>query len=173
MKKSPLAQMKERFTDKAGLLKAVEGLASGDLWIDRTNADKGLAHVSNAKLVKLHDTLTTVKKEFGSRAALITSILTAEKRPKDEGYKARLEKFSTPRLLDAQRSAAKRGNGAAAKDEAKPAAAPKKKAPAKAAVKAPAKKAPTKKAPAKKAAAAPAAKAPAKNAPAKKAAKKA
>ncbi len=61
MKKSPLAQMKERFTDKAGLLKAVEGLASGDLWIDRTNADKGLAHVSNAKLVKLHDTLTTVK----------------------------------------------------------------------------------------------------------------
>ena len=160
MKKSPFAQMKERFTDKAGLLKAVEGLASGDLWIDRTNADKGLAHVSNAKLLKLHETLSAVKKEFGSRAALIKAVMTAEKR-KDEGYSARLEKFSTPRLWDAHRAASKRAK--AAKAAAAP-AAPAKKAVAK---KAPAKKAPaaeTKKAPAKAARNAPkaAAKAPAK-----------
>lgn len=163
-KKSPLAIMKERFTDKAGLRKAVEGLASGDLWIDRTNADKGLAHVSNAKLVKLHDTLTAVKKEFGSRAALITAILTGQKRSKDEGYKARLEKYSTPRLLDTHRAkfaGAPKGEvgvEAAPEEGAKkaPAKASAKKTPAtasakKAPAKAVAKKAPAKKAPAKKA----------------------
>lgn len=173
-KKSPLAQMKERFTDKAGLLKAVEGLASGDLWIDRTNADKGLAHVSNAKLVKLHDTLTAVKKEFGSRAALIDAIAKSENRAKDDGYKARLEKFSTPRLLDAQRAATKRAKKAAAPKGSAKAAAPAKKAPA---TKATAEKAPAKKAarnaPAKAASAKAApAKAGAKKAPAKKAARK-
>jgi hypothetical protein len=152
-KKSPLAMMKERFTDKAGLLKAVEGLASGGLWIDRANADKGLAHVSNAKLLKLHDVLTAVKKEFGSRAALITAVLTAEKRLKDDGYKGRLEGHSTPRLLDALRAATKRAKHAPAPKAAAKAAPAAKKAPAKkaAAAKAPAEKAPAKKAPAKKA----------------------
>jgi len=160
-KKSPLAQVKERFTDKASLLKAVEALATGDLWIDRTNADKGLAHVSNAKLLRLHATLSTVQKEFGSRAGLITAILTAEKRTKDEGYKARLEAYPTPRLLDAQRAAAKRLKAASAPKrkpaaKAAPAAAPaakagaaKKAAPA-AKKAAPAKAPAAKKAPAKK-----------------------
>ena len=160
-KKSPLAQVKERFTDKAGLIKAVEALATGDLWLDRTNADKGLAHVSNAKLLRLHATLSTVQKEFGSRAGLITAILAAEKRSKDEGYKARLEAYPTPRLLDAQRAAAKR---------VKAASAPKRKVAAKAAPAASTKAAPAKAAPAKKGAPA---KAPAaKKAPAKAAAKK-
>jgi hypothetical protein len=154
-KKSPLAQVKERFTDKAGLIKAVEALATGDLWLNRTNADKGLAHVSNAKLLRLHATLSAVQKEFGSRAGLITAILAAEKRSKDEGYKARLEAYPTPRLLDAQRAAAKRVKAASA-PKRKPAAkaapaaaapAAKKTAPAKAA---PAKAPAAKKAPAKK-----------------------
>jgi hypothetical protein len=155
-KKSPLAQVKERFTDKAGLIKAVESLATGDLWLDRTNADKGLAHVSNAKLLRLHATLSTVQKEFGSRAGLITAILPAEKRTKDEGYKARLEAHPTPRLLDAQRAAAKRVKAASApkrKAAAKPAAAAAKAAPAKATSAqkgAPAKASAAKKAPAKK-----------------------
>ena len=167
-KKSPLAQLTERFTDKAGLIKAVEGLASGDLWIARTNADKGLAHVSNAKLLKLHATLSTVQKEFGSRAGLIMAILTAEKRTKDEGYKARLEKYPTPRLLDAQRAAAKRLKAASApKRKAAPKAAPAVKG---AAAKAVAPKGGAKKAaPAKGAAKKTAAK---KTAPAKKSAKR-
>jgi hypothetical protein len=107
MSKSPLAQVKDRFTDKAGLVKAVKALATGDLFIDRVNADTGLEHISNAKLLHLHDTLTAVKKEHGSRAKLIDAILKAEKR-KDEGYKTRLEKLSTPRLYDQYRAAARR-----------------------------------------------------------------
>jgi hypothetical protein len=112
MKKSPLALVKERFSDKAGLVKAVEALAQGDLWIDRVGA-RGLAHASNAQLLKLHDTLSAVKKEFGTRAALVDAVLSAEKRSKDAGLRARLESYSTPRLYDAYKSAARRARAAA------------------------------------------------------------
>ena len=108
MKKSPLAQVKEAFTDKAGLVKAVRDLAGGELFIDRVNADTGLDHVSNAKLLRLHATLTAVKQEHGSRAKLIDAILAAEKRTKDEGFRGRLEKQSTPRLYDHWKAAKKR-----------------------------------------------------------------
>ncbi len=47
-------------------------------------------------------------KEQGGRAALVSKILEAEKRTKDEGYKSRLERFPTPRLLDYYRAAVKR-----------------------------------------------------------------
>jgi hypothetical protein len=142
MKASPLAQVKDRFNDKAGLVTAVKELATDDLWRARLNEDKGWSTISNAKLLHLHEVLSTVKKEHGSRAGLIDAILTAEKRSKDDGYKARLERFSTPRLLD-QLKGAKTRQKAATKAE-KPAA---KAAPAKKA----AKKTAAKKAPAKKA----------------------
>ena len=41
MKKSPLTITKERFGDKAGLVKAVRELATDELWLDRVNAGKG------------------------------------------------------------------------------------------------------------------------------------
>ncbi|MDQ3032302.1 MAG: hypothetical protein M3Y87_07805 [Myxococcota bacterium] len=106
-KGSPLAQVKERFTDKDGLVAAVKDLAQGDLWIDRADEDKGLGCVSNKKLLRLHEVLTQVKSEFGSRDKLIGAILETEKR-KDEGYKTRLERLSTPRLMDSLRAARKR-----------------------------------------------------------------
>jgi hypothetical protein len=108
MIKSPLTAVKERFQDKAGLLKAVKELATEDLWIDRIDQNRGLDGISNKKLLRLHAVLSDVKKDFGSRAKLITAILTQEKRDKDEGFKARLERFSTPRLYDHYKSGAKR-----------------------------------------------------------------
>lgn len=114
MKSSPLAQVKERFNDKAGLVAAVKELAEGDLWIDRVDEDKGLDSVSNKKLLHLHDVLSKVKSEFGSRGALIGAILEAEKRTKDEGYKTRLERLSTPRLVDQLQAARKRAKAAEA-----------------------------------------------------------
>ena len=108
MIKSPLALVKERFQDKAGLLKAVKELATEELWIDRLDSDKGLDSISNRKLLKLHTLLGEVKKQFGTRAKLIAAILTQEKRDKDEGYKTRLERFSTPRLFDQYRAGQKR-----------------------------------------------------------------
>jgi hypothetical protein len=123
MKASPLAQVKDRFNDKAGLVAAVKELATDDLWRARLNEDKGWSTVSNAKLLRLHEVLSTVKKDYGSRAKLIDAILGAEKRTKDDGYKARLDRFSTPRLLDHLKGAKTREKAAAPKAAA-PAKAP-------------------------------------------------
>ncbi len=122
--KSPLAIAKETFGDKAKLVAAVEKFTGEDLWIGRTNKDKGLAHVSNAKLLRLHTTFSAVKEKFGTRAKLIDAILTAEKRTKDAGYKARIEAFPVPRLWDMFKSLEKRNKPAkpATKAAAKPAA---------------------------------------------------
>jgi hypothetical protein len=133
MKTSPLAQVQERFGDKAKLVAAVQALATEALWLDRLNAEKGLAKVSNAKLLKLHASLSKAKDEFGSRDKLIDAILTLEKRSADAGYKAGLGGHSLPRLLERHahsNRAAKKAAGA------EPAAAPAKK-PKAAKVKAP------------------------------------
>jgi hypothetical protein len=111
--KSPLSIVKERFQDKDGLLKALKELATEELWADRVDNDKGLDCVSNKKLLRLHAVLSEVKKSFGNRAKLVDAILTQEKRSKDEGFKARLERFSTPRLLDQYKSGQKRAKAAA------------------------------------------------------------
>lgn len=124
MKTPPLKAVKDRFGDKQKLVQAVKSLATDELWLGRVNEDKGLDSVSNAKLLRLHDTLTRVKKEFGSRAKLIESILTLSKRQKDAGLRASLEKHPTPRLLDLQTSAARRAKAA---PKAAPAKAPAKK----------------------------------------------
>ena len=146
--KSPLSTVKEKFGDKAQLVAAVEKFTTDDLWVARENKDKGLAHVSNAKLLRLHATFTAVKEKFGTRDKLIDAICELEKRTKDEGYKTRLGAYPVPRLWDMYQSAAKRAGGAekaakkaAAKGEKK--AAPPKKA---AAAAAPKKKAAAKKA---------------------------
>lgn len=115
MKQTPLAEVKERFGDKDGLVKAVKALAKGDLWLDRTNDDKGLDRVSNAKLLHLHRVFSEVTEAFGNRAALVSAILEVEKRTKDDGYKARLEAWPTPRLWDHYRAAKRRADRAAKK----------------------------------------------------------
>lgn len=133
---SPLAAVKDKFGDKAKLVAELEKFTKDDdLWVSRTNADKGLAHVSNAKLLRLHRTFSEVKEKFGSRAKLIDAILEVQKRTKDEGYKTRLTKFPVPRLLDLYRSASKRVSAANKPAAAKKKAAPVKKAAAKIAAK--------------------------------------
>ena len=120
--KTPLALMKDKFGDKAKLVEAVEKLTGEDLWVARTNKNKGLAHVSNAKLLRLHGIFTEVKGKFGTREKLIDAILEIEKRTKDAGYRARLLEWPVPRLYDTYKSTAKR-NAAPKPAAAKPAAA--------------------------------------------------
>src|SRR5215510_3841966 len=99
MPKSPLAQVKEKFKDKSALVAAVKALATEELWNGaRLSEDKGLDHVSNKKLLHLHDVLTSVKKEHGSRAKLIDAIIAGDKRSKDKDYRTGLESKSTPAL---------------------------------------------------------------------------
>lgn len=108
MKTPPIKAVKERFGDKAKLVSAVQALCTDELWLDQLNKEKGLGRVSNAKLLRLHATLSEVKSAFGSRAKLIDSLLGAMKRGKDAGFRTKLESYATPRLLDLQKSAARR-----------------------------------------------------------------
>jgi hypothetical protein len=145
----PIKAVKDKFGDKAKLVAELEKFTKDDdLWVSRLNANKGLAHVSNAKLLRLHQTFTTVKEKFGSRAKLIDAIADVAKRTKDAGYKARLGAYPVPRLWDmyqslSKRAAAEKKAAAGAKPAAKPAkkTAAKKKASAAAPKKASAKKA--------------------------------
>lgn len=106
--KAPLAIVKERFGDKGKLVEAVKQLASEEVWLARTNSDqggsRGLENVSNAKLLRLHETLSVVKEKFGSRAKLVDAILALENRTKDAGFRGRLEAYPAPRLLDRWKS---------------------------------------------------------------------
>jgi hypothetical protein len=119
MQKAPFAIVKEKFGDKAKLVEAVKEFMSADLWVNRLNQKKGLEHVSNAKLLRLHRVFSQVKAEFGSREKLIDAILVLEGRTKDAGFRARLDAYPVPRLYDLHKSAKKR----AARKPA-PAAAP-------------------------------------------------
>jgi hypothetical protein len=100
MKTSPFQQVTAQFGDKAKLVSAVQSLATDALWLDRVNPEKGLAKVSNTKLLRLHATLSRAKEQFGSRDGLVNAVLNLGKRAKDDGYKARLATFPVPRLLD-------------------------------------------------------------------------
>jgi hypothetical protein len=122
--KSPLAQVKEAFGDKKKLVEAVEKFTGEDLWLGRTNKDKGLAHVSNAKLLKLHATFSQVKEKFGTRFKLVDAILALENRAKDEGFRTRLLAYPVPRLWDTYKSADKRKAHAPAPKKGEAEAAP-------------------------------------------------
>jgi hypothetical protein len=147
MKKSPLSQVQQRFQSKTKLVEEVQKLATEDLWLDRLSDTKGLARVSNAKLLRLHGILTDAKTRFGSRAKLIDAILDLTKRVRDAGYRTRLETHPLPRLLDLHGTLSREQTRVEAKKKAPVKKVAAKKAPAKKAV---AKKAPVKKAPAKK-----------------------
>jgi hypothetical protein len=109
MKKAPLVEVRERFGEKNKLVEAVRDLTKGGLWVDRLNDDKGLELVSNRKLLHLHAVLSDIKSQFGSREKLVQATLELEKRPGDEGYKTRLERWSTPRLWDHYRKVKRKG----------------------------------------------------------------
>jgi hypothetical protein len=122
---TPVGRAKGQFESKAKLVSAVQALATPALWLDRVSADKGLAKVSNGKLLRLHAALSRAKEQFGTRDKLIGAVLTLGKRTGDEGYKSRLAGYPLPRLLDLHDSLNKSGakSSAAKAKAAKPKAA--------------------------------------------------
>ncbi|EYF00416.1 hypothetical protein [Chondromyces apiculatus] len=116
-RKGPLAIVNERFGEKSKLVEALKQFMNDDLWVGRISSDrggsKGLEHVSNAKLIRLHTTLSEVKEKFGTRAKLVDAVLDTEKRTKDAGYRKRLEAWPVPRLYDHYKAVAKRAKAAA------------------------------------------------------------
>ncbi len=114
---TPLNTVKERFESKEKLVAAVEELMTDELWVPRLSSDRGgkrgIKHVSNAKLLRLHATLSEVKEKSGSRAKLIDAVPEVENRGKDAGYKTRLEAYPVPRLYDQYKSSARRAKKSA------------------------------------------------------------
>ena len=129
--KSPLAIVKDKFGDKTKLVEAVKAFGTEELWLGRTSADnaggagRGLQHVSNAKLIRLHAVFTAVKEKFGTRAKLVEEILAAQKRSKDGDLKKKLETYPVPRLFDLYKSVTKGVKAAEAKAAPKAPKAPK------------------------------------------------
>ena len=116
MSKSPLSIVKERFGDdpkkaKEKLVAAVKKAAGKDLWLDRVNEEKGLEHVSNAKLLHLEQVFETIGKKAGSRSELIGKLAELQGRSKDDDYKARLGEESTPSLWDRFQAVQSRASG--------------------------------------------------------------
>src|SRR5262245_28843760 len=113
--KTPLTIMKERFGEKAKLVEAVKECLGEELWVARQSSDRGgsrgLEHVSNSKLLRLHATFSEVKERFGTRAKLIDAILETQNRSKDTGLRKRLEAYPVPRLFDLYKSTLKRSGG--------------------------------------------------------------
>ncbi len=119
MSKSPAQIVKDKFGEKSKLVDAVKEFVTDDLWVGRENKDKGLARISNAKLLRLIDTFTTVKAKWGTRGKLIDAVVEAAGRTKDAGYKASMESWPVPRLYDAFKSLTAKANGIAKKAAAK------------------------------------------------------
>lgn len=109
MKKTPLAEVKERFGSKENLVKELRSLFDKtDLFENRLNPDKGLIRVANAKLLKLYEVATEVKERFSTRAKLTEDLLGMLGRQKDEQYKTSLNKWGLPRLWDYYKRIAKK-----------------------------------------------------------------
>jgi len=108
MSKSPASVVKEKFGDKAKLVAALASFTRDDMWVARLNDKKGLARVSNAKLLRLFSVLSEVKAKFGNRFKLIDTICELEKRTKDGGYRKRLGAYPVPRLYDLYKSVGRR-----------------------------------------------------------------
>ncbi|MGZ3418446.1 MAG: hypothetical protein ACXVEE_11310 [Polyangiales bacterium] len=144
MSKSPAQIVKEKFGEKKKLVEAVQQFVNQDLWVGRENEDKGLARVSNAKLLRLLGTFTAVQAKWGTRAKLIDAVVEAANRTKDAGYRTSIANWPVPRLFDAYKSLTKQSapkeKAAAKKPAAKAEAKPAAKAEAKPAAKKPAAK---------------------------------
>jgi hypothetical protein len=109
MKKSPLQEVKDRFGSKENLVKELRAIFDkGKMFEDRLNPDKGLGHISNAKLLHLYQVAKEVEERFTTRANLIEDLAKMMGREKDAGLKERFEKWGLPRLWDYYSSMANR-----------------------------------------------------------------
>lgn len=113
---TPLARANAAAGSKQELVAKVKTLATDAFWVNRTaeDKDKALAHLSNAKLLRLHAIFTEAAKRFGSRADVINAVAEAHGHGKDKDYKKSLERHPLPRLMDMLQSAERRNRRAAA-----------------------------------------------------------
>jgi hypothetical protein len=114
--KSPLEVVNEKFGGKDKLVDKLVGLLESDE--SKDDLRKRLLAVANRKLLRLHQVASTVKDKYGSREKLVEQTATSSGRAKDKDYRARLEAYSTSRLVDIATVSARRQKAAAAEKKA-------------------------------------------------------
>jgi hypothetical protein len=120
-RKSPLAQVNETFGGKDKLVEKLLSLVETDESKDEMR--KRMLAAANSKLLHLHEVASMVKENYGSRDKLVSAAAAALGRSKDKHYLAKLETFSTAKLLDVTISAERRAKRAAERAR-RPKAAP-------------------------------------------------
>ena len=110
-RKSPLAQVNETFGGKDKLVDKLVTLVESDE--SKEDLRKRLLGVANGKLLHLHEVASMVKEKYGSRDKLLGAAAQALGRTKDKDYLAKLESYSTAKLLDVTLIAERRAKRAA------------------------------------------------------------
>jgi hypothetical protein len=110
-KKTPLAQVNETFGGKDKLVEKLAGLLESDE--PKEELRKRLLGVANNKLLHLHEVASMVKEKYGSRGKLLDAAAQALGRTKDKDYLAKLESYSTAKLLDVTLMAERRARRSA------------------------------------------------------------
>jgi hypothetical protein len=110
-RKSPLAQVNETFGGKDKLVEKLVSLLESDE--SKEDLRKRLLSVANGKLLHLHEVASMVKEKYGSRDKLLGAAAQALGRTKDKDYLAKLEGYSTAKLLDVTLVAERRAKRAA------------------------------------------------------------
>jgi hypothetical protein len=118
--KSPLEEVNDTFGGKDKLVDKLVGLLESDE--SKEDLRKRLLAVANKKLIRLHRVASIVKEKYGSREKLLEQLVASNGRTKDKDYAARFESYTTPRLVDAAKSAERRNKTAATKGRASKAA---------------------------------------------------
>ena len=102
---SPLARVKRLHGSKDALIDALAGELARETGDSRDDVKARLAGAPNTKLLRLHQALSSLRDQYGSKDKLIQALSQARGHGKDKDYAAKLEAYSIPRLLDMMRNA--------------------------------------------------------------------
>lgn len=110
-KKTPLQLVKEMHGGKDKLVDKLMGL------VERGEESKDelktrLKSAANSKLLRLHDVLTEIQEQFGSKEKLVDGVLDLKNRVKDTDYRDKLLAMSPTRLMDLYRSTHRKSRAA-------------------------------------------------------------
>ncbi len=104
-RETPLTQVKRLHGSKETLIDALAADLARESGDSKDEVKERLAGAPNAKLLRLHTALASVREKYGSKDKLIQAISQAKGHGKDQDYAAKLQSYSITRLLDMARSA--------------------------------------------------------------------
>ena len=102
MKKAPKLIVNDKFGSRVKLVDEIINLLGSD---KDARTPARLKATKNSQLLRLHEVLSSVKSEFGSKDKLVDAIATAKFAPQkpDADYAKKISGYSQKRLLDLYR----------------------------------------------------------------------